>query len=104
MTSVGHRFFIKLCRSNLSSRIIAARFGSVAVEENARNVIPASQPGKIQAALLKDFFRPLVIENLEPPKNVQANEVSKKSKKKIYCRIIYTIYYLYLQFIIYIYK
>ncbi|XP_029677787.1 quinone oxidoreductase-like protein 2 [Formica exsecta] len=74
-SSVGHRFFIKLCRSNLSSRIIAARFGSVAVEENARNVIPASQPGKIQAALLKDFFRPLVIENLEPPKNVQANEV-----------------------------
>ncbi|XP_070153354.1 quinone oxidoreductase-like protein 2 [Polyergus mexicanus] len=76
MTSlVGHRFFIKLCRSNLSSRIITAKFGSVAVEENARNVIPASQPGKIQAALLKDFSRPLVIENLEPPKNVQANEV-----------------------------
>ncbi|XP_050452856.1 quinone oxidoreductase-like protein 2 [Cataglyphis hispanica] len=76
MTSlVGYRFFIKLCGSNFSSRIITARFGSVAVEENAKNIIPASQPGKIQAALLKDFSSPLVIENLEPPKNVQANEV-----------------------------
>ncbi|XP_072758736.1 quinone oxidoreductase-like protein 2 isoform X1 [Anoplolepis gracilipes] len=76
MTSLaGHRFFIKLCRSSLSSRIIATRFSSTAVEENARNVIPASQPGKIQAALLKDFSSPLIIENLEPPKNIQANEV-----------------------------
>lgn len=77
-SSVGYRFFIKLCGSNFSSRIIAAKFGSVAVEKNAKNVISASQPGKIQAALLKDFSSPLVIENLEPPENVQANEVSKK--------------------------
>ncbi|GAB1862045.1 Quinone oxidoreductase-like protein 2 [Camponotus japonicus] len=75
MTSIGHRFFIKLCRSSLSPRIIATKFSSVAVEENAKNVAPVSQPGKIQAALLKDFSSPLVIESLESPKNVQANEV-----------------------------
>ncbi|EFN61488.1 Quinone oxidoreductase-like protein 2 [Camponotus floridanus] len=75
MTSIGHRFFIKLCRNSLSSRIIATKFSNVAVEENAKNVAPVSQPGKIQAALLKDFSGSLVIENLESPKNVQANEV-----------------------------
>ncbi|KMQ96835.1 quinone oxidoreductase-like protein 2-like protein [Lasius niger] len=74
-SSVGRRILIKLCRSSLSPRIIATRFSSIAVEEDAKNVIPASQPGKIQAALLKDFSSSLVIENLEPPKNVQANEV-----------------------------
>lgn len=75
MTSIGRRFFIQLCRSSLSPRIIATKFSSVAVEENAKNVAPVSQPGKIQAALLKDFSGSLVIENLESPKNVQANEV-----------------------------
>lgn len=80
-SSVGRRILIKLCRSSLSPRIIATRFSSIAVEEDAKNVIPASQPGKIQAALLKDFSSSLVIENLEPPKNVQANEVRKKKTK-----------------------
>ncbi|XP_029167266.1 quinone oxidoreductase-like protein 2 [Nylanderia fulva] len=74
-SSVGHRIFIKLCRSRLSPRIFVTRFSSAAVEEDAKNVIPALQPGKIQAALLKDFSSPLVIENLEPPQNVQSNEV-----------------------------
>lgn len=86
-SSVGYRIFIKLCRSRLSSRIIVKRFSSTAVEEDAKNIIPALQPGKIQAALLKDFSSPLVIENLEPPKNVQPNEVSKKTIQNSYWRI-----------------
>lgn len=91
MTSIGHKFFIKLCKSSLSPRIIVTKFSSVAVEENAKNIIPASQPGKIQAALLKDFSGSLVIENLESPKNVQANEVSRRKKIIAELSVIYRI-------------
>ncbi|XP_011343214.1 quinone oxidoreductase-like protein 2 isoform X2 [Ooceraea biroi] len=79
--SVGRGIFMKICGNSfgsLPSRIIAARSSSAASKENAEsigNVIPASQPNKIQAAVLKEFSSPLVIENLEPPKRVQANEV-----------------------------
>jgi len=84
ISSIGRKILTKLCRSklnSLSSQIIVTRFSSIATEENVgsvRNVIPALQPGKIQAALLKEFSNPLVIENIEPPKRVQANEVSIK--------------------------
>ncbi|XP_012220584.1 quinone oxidoreductase-like protein 2 [Linepithema humile] len=80
-SSIGRRILTKLCRSklnSLSSQIIVTRFSSIATEENVksvRNAIPALQPGKIQAALLKEFSNPLVIENVEPPKRVQVNEV-----------------------------
>lgn len=83
-SSIGRRILTKLCRhklSNSSSQIIPTRFRSIVTEENVesvRNVIPASQPGKIQAALLKEFSNPLIVENVEPPKRVQANEVSIK--------------------------
>lgn len=79
-SSIGRKILTKLCRNrfnNLSSRIIAAKF-SVAAKEDAdstKNIIPAPQPGKIQAALLKKFSSPVVIENVEPPKIIQANEV-----------------------------
>jgi len=85
-SSIGRRILAKLCRSKLSSLSsqIITRFSSVVTEENesVRNVIPALQPGKIQAALLKEFSSPLVIENIEPPKRVQTNEVSTKNLAK----------------------
>ncbi|XP_012536388.1 quinone oxidoreductase-like protein 2 isoform X1 [Monomorium pharaonis] len=70
---------ISKCRSTgLSSRIIIARwFSSTAenIESAKKNAAPAPQPGKVQAALLKEFSSPLVIENLEPPKRTQETEV-----------------------------
>lgn len=78
-SSIGHRIFTKLCRSRLSSlsqRIIGAR--SISIEENAESVKNVSQTpelGKIHAAILKEFSNPLVVEHIEPPKQVQHNEV-----------------------------
>ncbi|XP_018374842.1 PREDICTED: quinone oxidoreductase-like protein 2 isoform X2 [Trachymyrmex cornetzi] len=79
-STVGCRILAKLGRSRLSglpSRIIGAgRFNSTAENaEFSKDIVPAPQPGKIQAALLKDFSSPLIIENLEPPKRAQENEV-----------------------------
>lgn len=79
-STVGCRILAKLGRSRLSglsSRIVAAgRFSSTAESaECASSVAPAPQPGRIQAALLKEFSSPLVIENLEVPKRTQENEV-----------------------------
>jgi len=79
-SSVGHRIFMKLYGnsfSSLSSRVIAVRFSSASTKENGeltKSISPASQP-KIQAAVLKEFCNPLVIENLELPR-VQSNEVN----------------------------
>jgi len=80
MSTVRYRILAKLGRSGLSGlplRIIGARRFSNTAEnaESSKDIIPAPQPGKIQAALLKDFCNPLVIENLEPPKRAQENEV-----------------------------
>ncbi|XP_018343499.1 PREDICTED: quinone oxidoreductase-like protein 2 isoform X2 [Trachymyrmex septentrionalis] len=79
-STVGCRILVKLSRSRLSvlpSRIISTgRFSSIAENtEFSKDIAPTPQPGKIQAALLKDFSSPLVIENLEPPKRAQENEV-----------------------------
>ncbi|KAG5308449.1 QORL2 protein, partial [Acromyrmex insinuator] len=79
-STIGCRILAKLGRSGLSglpSRIIGAgRFSSTAENaESSKDIAAAPQPGKIQAALLKDFSSPLVIENLEPPKRAQENEV-----------------------------
>ncbi|XP_018303686.1 quinone oxidoreductase-like protein 2 isoform X2 [Mycetomoellerius zeteki] len=79
-STIGCRILAKLSRSRLSglsSRIISARrFNSTAENaESSKDIAPAPQPGKIQAALLKEFSSPLVIENLEPPKRTQENEV-----------------------------
>ncbi|EFN77906.1 quinone oxidoreductase-like protein 2 isoform X2 [Harpegnathos saltator] len=76
MSSIGRRIFTKLYRGSLSHRIIGARL--ISTEENAesvKNVCLAPEPGKIHAAVLKEFSNPFVIENLEPPKRVQHNEV-----------------------------
>jgi len=82
MTSlVGRRIFMKLHAnsfSSLSSRVIAVRFRSASAKENGeciKSVCSASQP-KIQAAVLKEFCNPLVIENLELPERVESNEVN----------------------------
>lgn len=79
-STVACQILVKIGRSRLSglpSRIIAARkFSSTAESaEFARSIAPAPQPGKVQAALLKEFSSPLVIENLELPKRTQETEV-----------------------------
>jgi len=78
-STIGCRILAKLGRSRLSGlppRIIVARFSSTAESvESTTTVAPAPQPGKIQAALLKKFSSPLVIENLEPPRRTQETEV-----------------------------
>lgn len=70
---------MRLGRSRLNglpSQIIAARFSStVENAESAKGIVPTPQPGKIQAALLKEFCSPLVIENLEPPRRTRETEV-----------------------------
>ncbi|XP_017794190.1 PREDICTED: quinone oxidoreductase-like protein 2 [Habropoda laboriosa] len=82
--SVGRRIFVHLCSNHLKSlptRTRIVRFYSVAKEkspkpeDNAINGMPASEPGKISAAVLKKFSDPLILENLELPKILQANEV-----------------------------
>jgi len=83
MSTIGCRIFAKLSRSRLNGlplRIIAARRSNSTTEsaESERIIVPAPQQGKIQAALLKEFSSPLVIENLDPPKRTQENEVSIK--------------------------
>ncbi|KYN05319.1 Quinone oxidoreductase-like protein 2 [Cyphomyrmex costatus] len=79
-STVGFRILAKLSRSRLSglsSRIISVgRFSSTAESaESSKDVTSAPQPGKIQAALLKEFSSPLVLENLDPPRRAQENEV-----------------------------
>lgn len=77
-STIGCRILAKLGRSRLSGlpRIIVARFSSTAESvESTTSVAPAPQPGKIQAALLKKFSSPLVIENLESPRRTQETEV-----------------------------
>lgn len=82
--SVGRRIFAHICSNHLKSlptHTRTVRFSSVVrnsspkLEDNATNGMPASEPGKISAAVLKKFSDPLVLENLEPPKILQTNEV-----------------------------
>lgn len=84
-STVGCRILVKLRRiglSDLPTRIIVARrFSSTAEKvESTSSIAPALQPGKIQAALLKEFFSPLVIENLESPRRTQETEVGIKNQ------------------------
>ncbi|KAL6257753.1 hypothetical protein P5V15_011336 [Pogonomyrmex californicus] len=79
MSAMGRRIFVEFSRNRLSSLsnwFIAARFSSGAQNaETAKKIAPAPQPGKIQAALLKKFSSPLVIENLQLPKRTLETEV-----------------------------
>ncbi|XP_076756375.1 quinone oxidoreductase-like protein 2 [Xylocopa sonorina] len=82
--TVGRRFFTYFSSAHwrkLSMRARIVRFSSIAnekssnLEENAKNGMPVCEAGKISAAVLKKFSEPLVMENLEPVKMLQANEV-----------------------------
>lgn len=86
---MGRKIFANFCGSHLkklSTRTKIVRFGSVAndksvnLEENAKSGIPASEHGRISAAVLKKFSEPFVLENIDPPKILQANEVSLSCK------------------------
>ncbi|XP_011865603.1 PREDICTED: quinone oxidoreductase-like protein 2 isoform X2 [Vollenhovia emeryi] len=74
-STVGYRILARLTRGRL--RGLPARVFSSSAEsaESTSSVAPVAQPGKIQAALLKEFSSPLVIENLEPPRRTLETEV-----------------------------
>ncbi|XP_043603283.1 quinone oxidoreductase-like protein 2 [Bombus pyrosoma] len=81
---IGRKIFADFCGSHLkklSTRSKIVRFGSVAndksvnLEENAKSGIPASEHGRISAAVLKKFSERFVLENVDPPKILQTNEV-----------------------------
>lgn len=83
-TLVSRRIFAHFCsnhlkKSSMRSRVVS--FSSIEnekspnLEENAKSGMPASEPGKISAAVLKKFSDPLILENIESPKILQANEV-----------------------------
>ncbi|XP_077266086.1 quinone oxidoreductase-like protein 2 isoform X1 [Temnothorax americanus] len=79
-STIGCRILAKLSRCRLSGLplriIVARRFSNTAEKvESAKSCAPAPQPGEIQAALLKEFSSPLVIENLEPPRRTRETEV-----------------------------
>lgn len=78
-STIGCRILVKLGRIGLSGLppriIVARRFSSIAENVESTRIISALEPGKIQAALLKEFFSPLIIENLEPPRRTQETEV-----------------------------
>lgn len=85
MTSLGRRVFTRLCEKNLNnllSRIIIAR--SMIIESNAESTKSANPTvesektcdARISVAMLKEFSNPLVIENVEPPKRLQDDEVN----------------------------
>ncbi|XP_071555166.1 quinone oxidoreductase-like protein 2 isoform X2 [Temnothorax nylanderi] len=79
-STIGCRILAKLSRCRLSGLplriIVARRFSNIAEKvESTKSCAPAPQPGEIQAALLKEFSSPLVIENLEPPRRTRETEV-----------------------------
>lgn len=61
--------------------VVTARFsGKLALNnkdvEVSLTAIPEPIPGMIQSAVLKKYSAPLVIENIQAPKNLKPNEVS----------------------------
>ncbi|XP_024876712.1 quinone oxidoreductase-like protein 2 [Temnothorax curvispinosus] len=79
-STIGCRILAKLSRCRLSGLplriIVARRFSNTAEKvESTNSCAPAPQPGEIQAALLKEFSSPLVIENLESPRRTRETEV-----------------------------
>ncbi|XP_034185395.1 quinone oxidoreductase-like protein 2 [Osmia lignaria lignaria] len=80
---VGRRILTHFCKNHLkklSTRTRILGFTSEAKEkslnlEDAKPGIPASEAGKILAAVLKKFNESLIVENLESPKMLQTNEV-----------------------------
>lgn len=98
-STMGCRILAKLGRSRLSDLspriIIVKRFSGTAQSvESATGVAPAPQPGKIQAALLKEFSSPLVIENLESPRRTQETEVGIEVDWKLILQELNIIYQL----------
>lgn len=74
---------VKRCNKFPFNRIASRWRSAAATEENTvtasekslKSVIPAPEPGRIQAAILKNFNEPLQIENLEIPKILNPKEV-----------------------------
>ncbi|XP_015514362.2 quinone oxidoreductase-like protein 2 [Neodiprion lecontei] len=48
---------------------------TVVADKPSKNVIPAPEPGRVQAALLKNFDEPLQIENIDAPRITEDKEV-----------------------------
>ncbi|CAD1473480.1 unnamed protein product, partial [Heterotrigona itama] len=80
----GKRIFAHFCSNHLkklSTRSKIVRFSSVVnnkflnLEENAKCSMSTCESNKISAAVLKKFSDPFVLESIEPPKVLQANEV-----------------------------
>ena len=83
--AAGKRIFAHFCSNHLkklSTRSKIVRFSSVVnnkslnLEENAKCSMSTCESNKISAAVLKKFNDPFVLESIEPPKVLQANEVS----------------------------
>ncbi|KAF3420324.1 hypothetical protein E2986_07071 [Frieseomelitta varia] len=82
--AAGKRIFAHFCSNHLkklSTRSKIVRFSSVVsnkslnLEENAKCSMSTCESNKISAAVLKKFSDPFVLESIEPPKVLQANEV-----------------------------
>ncbi|KAG7212650.1 hypothetical protein KM043_012933 [Ampulex compressa] len=82
--SVGQRILRHFCANNLRKCVTQnaiVRLSSNHAEkksntnQSTNNVIVAPEPGKVHAAVLQKFCSPLVIENVEPPKTLQTDEV-----------------------------
>lgn len=81
--AAGKRIFAHFCSNHLkklSTRSKIVRFSSVVNNksfnlENAKCSMSTSESNKIFAAVLKKFSDPFVLESIEPPKVLQANEV-----------------------------
>lgn len=64
--SVNYINVVKFSRTSVQSK---------SADEPVKIAIPEPESGKIQAALLKQFSEPLVIENIEPPRLQNQSEV-----------------------------
>lgn len=72
------RFCVRSINKSVHS-VVTARFNAKVTEKkqdaDPSITIPDPVPGKIQTAVLKKYSAPLVIENVEPPKNVKPDQV-----------------------------
>lgn len=83
--ALGGRFVAQILsksKSKICPRVTVARWWSTVQEEKndagtnlSKTVIPAAEPGRIQAAVLKNFNGPLEIENVDIPKLLEPKEV-----------------------------
>lgn len=92
MSVLGRQLISRFCLKSIKNSvpcIATSRFsGNVAekkqVSDDCSKAIPDPIPGMIQRAILKNYSSPLVIENVEPPKIINPNEVNLQIIKFIY--------------------